>query len=114
MANANPSGIGSHVRNWNATKVSADGRADQNLSRVAWKKVDSGLLVRKLGPVDGISLGNLFFGESSDEHWLSIPDDLEDFSRRKLSDVEFSIGISVISGPSTESADASDSIKSTP
>lgn len=80
MANADPAGVGSHVRNRDAAQVSADSTADQHVGVVVWQETDGRLLVRKLGWINSVTFSLLFLGESSDEHWSSVPDDLEDFT----------------------------------
>lgn len=127
VANANPTSVGAHVRNWDATQVSADSTADQDIGVVVWKETDGGLLVWQLGRVNCISLCLLFFGEPSDEDWSSVPNHLENFTYsksmiqkdwsqppsrwlrwnnskkhtwRKISNVELCVRVSIITSPS--------------
>jgi hypothetical protein len=49
--------------------------------------------------------------QSSDEDGGTVPNNLEDFSGRNFGNIDLKIGISVIPGPSVESADDSESVE---
>jgi len=57
-------------------------------------------------------LMNFLSCQSSNEYWNTVPDDLKDLSRRNLWNIDFKIGVSVVSSPSVESSNDSDCVKS--
>ena len=96
MAQADPSLVGTEVRHGDATQMSADGRADENLSVDGGGEVNLTLLVEEGGPGKSFFGGGVALGKSSDEDGLSIPDSLHDLSGRQNADVDFLIGVSDI------------------
>ena len=108
MANADPSGVGTHVRDRDAAQVSADCTAHQQVSLVVRDQVYLTSWVRKSALFDGLLVSDLLLGQSSDENGSAVPDDLQDLSWREFSDIELGVCISVVPGPTVQSADDRD------
>lgn len=51
-------------------------------------------------------------GKSSDEDGSSVPNNLNCFGRWQFRDINFHIGISIVSGPTVHSADGTDGVQS--
>jgi hypothetical protein len=54
---------------------------------------------------------NFLSSKSSDEDWSTIPYDLEHFSWRDLGNIDFEIGISIVSSPAVQPADDGHNVK---
>lgn len=112
MTNADPSVVGSEVGDRNATQMGADCRADENLCTSCLIQANLTDFIEQGRSGELIFILNLLGSKSSNEDGCSVPDDLQYFSRWDFGDIDFKIGISIISCPSIESADDSDDVES--
>ena len=100
VTKANPSLVGSKIWHWDATQMSANGRAHQNFGVSSVGKSGYGLLIQKGGVWKRVGVLDLGHGKSSDEDDLTVPSGLKNFSWWELRDVEFLVGVSDVSGSS--------------
>jgi len=98
MAQTNPTLVGTKIRNWNTTQVSANGWTDQYVRVSCIRKGSYWLLIQKCGIRKRVGILNFSQSKSSHEDKFSIPRSLKHFTRRKLRDIEFFIRVSNISG----------------
>lgn len=113
VANADPSVVGSQIWNWDATQMGADCWAHQHLSISCGAQHDLAWFVQNgLSWVLVVFLVDFLSSKSSDEDWSAVPDNLENLSRRETGNVDFHVGIPVVSSPAVEPADDSDCVES--
>lgn len=113
MADAHPTVIGSQIGNGDASQMCADSGTHQDLSATSSSEVDRAVGIQESGGgVLVLFLVHLGVSEPTNEAGDTIPDNLQDFSWRDFGDINFEIGVTVVSGPSIESADAGDGVES--
>lgn len=112
MADADVSVIGTEIWNGDASQVSADGGGDDDERFSGLVQNGLRILIESGGIRERVFLLNLILSKSSDEDWDTVPDDLHDFGGWELSNIDFHVGISIVSLPSIESSDDSESIDS--
>ncbi len=112
VADANVSVVVAQIRNWNAAQMGANSWTHQDCSLAGRCQDDFWALVENSLDWVLVLLFDLFGGESSDEDWSAVPDDLDDFGWRKFWNVDFHVSVSVVPGPSGHSADCRNGIKS--
>lgn len=112
MANAHPPVVGTQIRDRHTSQVSAHSRTHQHLCTSSRVQAHFADLVEQGGlGVLIVLLITLLGCQSSDEDWSTVPDDLKDLSRGDFGDVDFEISVSIVPGPSVESADDCDGIE---
>lgn len=97
VAKAHPSLVSSKIWHWDATQVSANGRAHQDFGVSGVGKGSDGLLIQKSGVWKSVGVLDLGHGESSNEDDLTVPGSLKDLSWWELGDIEFLVGVSDVS-----------------
>lgn len=112
MADADVSVIGTEIWNGDASQVSADGGGDDDERFSGLVQNGLRILIESGGIRERVFLLDLILSKSSDEDWDTVPDDLHDFGGWELSNIDFHVGISIVSLPSIESSDDSESIDS--
>jgi len=113
VTNADPTVVGTKVRDWNTSQMSTDSRAHQNLSITCCGKANLTHRVQKCRfGVFVLLLVDFLSCQSSDKDWSSIPNNLHDLSGRNLGNVDFEISISIVSSPSIQSSNDGHSIES--
>lgn len=112
VANTDVSVVGTKIWNRDTSQVSADGRGDDYERFSSLVQNSGGVLIKSGGIWESIFLLNLFLGKSSNEDWDTVPDDLHDFGGWEFSNINFHIGISIVSLPSIKSSNNSESIDS--
>ena len=113
VANAHPTVVGAQIGDRDASQVSADCRAHQDLSVSCRVEADLADLIQKSRfGVFVFFLVDFGRSQSSDENGSSVPDDLENFSWGDFRNINLEVGISVIPGPSIEPADDSEGVES--
>lgn len=112
MADADVSVIGTEIWNGDASQVSADGGGDDDERFSGLVQNGLRILIESGGIRERVFLLDLILSKSSDEYWDTVPDDLHDFGGWELSNIDFHVGISIVSLPSIESSDDSESIDS--
>jgi len=100
MAQANPSLVGSKIWNRNATQMSANGWADQNLWVGSVGKGSNRLFIKLGGQRESIGIFNFRESQSSNEDDFTVPSSLEAFTLWELGDIKFLVWISNISSSS--------------
>ena len=100
VTKANPSLVGSKIWHWDATQMSANGRAHQDLGVTSVGKSGNGLLIQKGSVWKRVGVLDLSHGKSSNEDDFTVPGGLENFSWWELTDVHFLVGVSDVSGVS--------------
>ena len=98
MTKADPSLVGSKIWHWDASQMSANGRADQDLRVSSVGESCDGLFIQEGGVWKGVGVPHLSHGKSSDEDDLTIPSCLEHLSWWKLCDVKLLVRLSDVSG----------------
>ena len=91
VTKANPSLVSSEIWHWNATQMSANGRAHKNAGVSSIRKGDNGFFIKKSSGWEGVGRLDLIDGKSSDENDFSIPGSLEDFTRWEFRDIKLLI-----------------------
>jgi hypothetical protein len=97
VAKADPSLVGTKIWDWDATQMSANGGAHQDLGVTSVGEGGHGLLIQKGGVWKSVGGPNLGQGESSNEDDLSVPGGLEHLTWWKLGDIELLVGVSDVS-----------------
>lgn len=82
------------------------------MSVSSWIETDLTDLIKHSGFGQFILLLHLLRSEPSNEDWGSIPHDLQYLSWWDFRDIHLKIGVTVVPGPSVESANDGDSVKS--
>ena len=98
VAKANPSLVGTKIWHWDATQMSANGRAHQDLGVSGVGEGGDGLLIQKGGVWKSVGVLDLGHGKSSNEDDLTVPSGLKNLSWWELRDVELLVGVSDVSG----------------
>jgi hypothetical protein len=112
VANADPTVISTQIRNGDATQMCADSRAHQKLGGTSIGQDDFFTFIQDC--INGVFVFLLDFtvGKSSNEDGLTVPDNLHNFTGRKFRDVHLHVSIFIVSLPTVESSDNSDSVAS--
>lgn len=97
VTEADPTLVGSQVWHWDATQVSANGRAAQDGGVSSFGDRGRGFLVEQSGGWQGVGVVDLRLGETSDEDKLSIPRGLEHLTWWELRDVKLLVGVTHVS-----------------
>lgn len=97
VAQANPTLVGTEVRDRDATQMSANGGAAHNRGVTSIRDHSLGLLIQFSGLGKGIGLLDLRLSQTTDEDHLTVPGSLENFTRGQLRNVQFLVGISNVS-----------------
>ena len=97
VTKANPSLVGTEIWHWDATQMSANGRAHQDLGVTGVGKSSDGLFIQKGGVWKTVGVLDLSHGKSSNEDDLTVPGGLKNFSWWELRDVHFLVGVSDVS-----------------
>ena len=97
VTKANPSLVGTEIWHWDATQMSANSRAHQDLGVTGVGESSDGLFIQKGGVWKRVGVLNLGHGKSSNEDDLTVPGGLKNFSWWELRDVEFLVGVSDVS-----------------
>lgn len=100
VTKANPSLVGSKIWHWDATQMSANGRAHQDLGVTGIGKSGHGLFIQKSGVWKGVGVLDLSHGKSSNEDDLTVPGGLKNLSWWKLRDIELLVGVPDVSSSS--------------
>jgi hypothetical protein len=100
VTKANPSLVGSKIWHWDATQMSANGRAYQHLGVTGIGKSSDGLFIQKGGVWKSVGILDLSHGKSSNEDDLTIPGSLKNLSWWELRDIELLVGVSDVSSSS--------------
>ena len=100
VTKANPSLVGSKIWHWDATQMSANGRAHQDLGVTGIGKSGHGLFIQKGGVWKRVGVLDLSHGKSSNEDDLTVPGGLKNLSWWKLRDIELLVGVSDVSSSS--------------
>jgi len=93
VTQANPSLVGSEIRHWDASQVSANGRAAENRRVTGIGNGGLGLLIKLGGGWKSIGLVNLGLGETSNEDELSIPRSLEYLTWWELRNIKLLVSV---------------------
>jgi len=97
VTKAHPSLVGSKIWYWDATQMSANSRANQDLGVSGVGKGGDGLLIQKGGSWKSVGILDFGHGKSSNEDDLTVPGSLKNLSWWELRDVEFLVGVSDVS-----------------
>ena len=112
MTNANVSIVVAQIGNGNATQMCAYSRAHQDCGLTGWGKDDFRALIENSFKWILVFLLDFFSSESSDKDGSSIPDNLNNLSRREIRNVDFHVSVPVIPGPSSQSSNGCNGIES--
>ena len=97
VAQANPTLVGTEVGHGDATQMGADGGAAHNGGVAGIGDAGLGLLIELGGGGERVGLVDLRLGETTDEDEITVPGGLENFTGRKLGDIELLVGITNVS-----------------
>ena len=113
MTNAHPTIISSQVGNWDTPQMGTDSWANQHLGITCGTQNNFFSFVQNsFCWIFVVFLVHFMGSKSSYKYWSSIPYNLQNLSRRKFWYLYLHISISIISSPSVESSNESNSIKS--
>ena len=73
VTEANPSLVSSEIRNWDATQMSTNGRADKNGRVTGIRDLSLRILVELRAFRQGVGLIDLTLSETTDEDHFSVP-----------------------------------------
>lgn len=92
--------------------MSAHCRADKNGGVSCRGKTDLTHLIKKgRTRILVLFLVDFLSSQSSNEDWCSVPNNLKDFSWRNLRDLDFEIGVTIVTGPSVKSSNDCNCVK---
>lgn len=112
VTNTDPSVVVTQIRNRDTSQMRTHSRTYQNAAFSSWSQNNFCAFVQDSIERIFVLLLDFFMSKSSDKYRGSVPYDLNDFCWWKFRNINFHVGIPVISRPSVQPSNGSNCIES--
>lgn len=112
VADTDPSIVVTQIWDRNASQMSAYSRANQDTAFSGRSKNNLRAFIKNSFDWILIFLFDFLLGESSNEDWSTIPNDLNDLRRREFWNINLHVSVSIVSRPSVQSSNRTDGVQS--